>query len=87
MVFYNSYKLKAAEVEWDRRRYPRIGWRRLDSRLKKFSSTLRGILNGDSPSFYRTELESAVARNEGRKYRCMEYATAGYYGPRGQQIM
>src|ERR1700722_4262790 len=55
--------------------------------LKKFSSTLRGILNRDSPSSYRSELESAVARKEHCKYRCMEYATASYYGPRGQQVM
>jgi hypothetical protein len=87
MAFCNDHKLRDAKAEWARRGYPRIGWRRLDSRLKKFSSTLRGILKGESPSFYHTELELAVARREGRKYRCMEYATAGYYGPRGQQIM
>lgn len=30
-------KLKAAEIEWARRGYPRIGWRRLDTRIRKFA--------------------------------------------------
>jgi len=59
----------------------------LNSRLKKFSSALLGILNRDSPSFYRSELESAIASKEGGKYHGMKNVTAGYYGPRGQQIM
>jgi hypothetical protein len=55
--------------------------------IEGVSSALRGILDGTVPSFYLTELKSAVARKEGHKYRCMENATAGYYGPRGQQIL
>ena len=80
-------ELKDAETEWTRRGYPRISWQRLDSRLKEHSSTLRGILNGTSPSIYRTELELAVARKDNRKYLGIGNATAGYYGPRGQQIL
>ena len=79
-------KLKATETEWAQRGYPQIDWGRLDSRLQEFSPALRRILNG-SPSFYRSELESAIERKESRRYRCMENATAGYYGPRGQQVM
>ena len=80
-------ELEEAEAEWAQRGYPKIRWRRLSPRLQKFSPTLHDILNGNSPSFYRTELESAIARKEDRKYRCMENSTAGYYGPRGQQIL
>lgn len=80
-------KLKAAEIEWAQRGYPRIGWRRLDARMRKFAPALRDILNGGRPSFYRTELEAAVASRENPKYRCMGNATAGYYGPRGQEVM
>ena len=80
-------KLKAAKTEWALRKYPRIDWRKLDARLQKFSPALRAILNGATPSFYRSELESAVARRVNPKFRCMENATAGYYGPRGQQVM
>jgi hypothetical protein len=80
-------KLEAAKTEWAVRGYPRIGWRRLDARLQKFSRALRGILNGAIPSFYRLELESAVAGRVNPKFRCMENATAGYYGPRGQRVM
>lgn len=87
IAFCNAHKLKDSETEWARRGYPRIGWRRLSRRLGKFSSALRAILKGDLPSFYRSELESAVAKKEGRRYRCIENSTAGYYGPRGQQIM
>ena len=80
-------ELKEAETEWAQRGYPKIRWRRLSPRLQKFSPALLGVLNGNSPSFYRTELESAIARKEDRKYRRMENSTAGYYGPRGQQIL
>jgi hypothetical protein len=80
-------ELEEAETEWAQRGYSKISWRRLSSRLQKFSPALRGVLNGNSASFYRTELESAIARKEDRKYRCMENSTAGYYGPRGQQIL
>jgi hypothetical protein len=87
MAFCNAHKLKDAETEWARRGYPRIGWRKLDSRLIRFTSALRGILDGNSRSFYRTELETALTTREGRKFRCMDNATAGYYNPRRQQVM
>ena len=80
-------KLKAAKTEWALRGYPRIGWRRLDARLQKLSPALRATLNGATPSFYRLELESAVTRRANPKFHCMENATAGFYGPRGQQVM
>jgi hypothetical protein len=44
-------ELEDAESEWAQCGYPRIGWRSLSSRLEKFSSALRVILNGTSPSF------------------------------------
>jgi hypothetical protein len=80
-------ELEEAKTEWAQRGYPKICWRRLRARLQKFSPALRGVLNGNSPSFYHAELELAIARKEDRKYRCMENSTAGYYGPRGQQIL
>jgi hypothetical protein len=80
-------KLVAAKTEWALCGYPRIGWQRLDARLQKFSPALHGILNGAIPSFYRSELESAVARRVNPLFRCMENATAGYYGPRGKEVM
>ena len=80
-------ELEAAETEWAVRRYPAIDWQKLDARLQKFSPALRGILNGVTPSFYRSELASAVAERVNSKFRCMENATAGYYGPRGQRVM
>jgi hypothetical protein len=55
-------KLKAAKTEWALRKYLRIRWRRLDARLQKFSPALRAILNGAIPSFYRSELKSAVIK-------------------------
>ena len=65
-------ELKDAETEWTRRGYPRISWRRLNSRLKEYSSALRSILNGTSSSIYRTELESAVARKDNRNISALE---------------
>jgi hypothetical protein len=61
-AFCEAHKLKAAKTEWALRKYPRIRWRRLDARLQKFSPALRAILNGAIPSFYRSELKSAVTR-------------------------
>jgi hypothetical protein len=69
------------------RGYSRIDWQKLDARLQKFSPALCGILNGTTPSFYLSELELAVVRRVNSKFRCMENATAGYYGPRGQRVM
>jgi hypothetical protein len=80
-------KLQSAETEWTRCGYPRIGWRKLDARLQKFSPAFRDILEGVTPSFYCSELESAVASRVKPQYRGMEFSTAGYYGSRGQQIM
>jgi hypothetical protein len=80
-------ELEAAKTEWDARGYPRIGWENLDARLQNFSPALCGILNGAIPSFYCSELASAAAERVNSKFRCMENATAGYYGPRGQRVM
>jgi hypothetical protein len=63
-------ELEAAKTEWALCGYPRIGWRRLDAHLQKFSRALRGILNGAIPSFYHLELESAVARKANSQFRC-----------------
>jgi hypothetical protein len=80
-------KLEAAKTEWALCGYPRIDWQKLGARLQTFSPALCGILNGTTPSFYLLELESAVAGRVKRKFCCMENTTAGYYGPRGQQVM
>ena len=80
-------KLEAAKTEWALCGYPRIDWQKLDARLQTFSPALCGILNGTTPSFYLSELESAVTARVKPKFCCMENTTAGYYGPRGQQVM
>jgi hypothetical protein len=76
----------AAELEWVRRGYPRIGWRRLDARIPKFLPALGGILDGEisSPFLAQTKLarERKVPQTNGNGN-----GEAGYYGPRGSQIM
>jgi hypothetical protein len=76
----------AAELEWVRRGYPRIGWRRLDARIRKFLPALGGILDGEisSPFLTQTKLarERKVPQTNGNGN-----GEAGYYGPRGSQIM
>ena len=85
-AFCKDHQVEDAKIEWAQCGYPRIAWRRLHLRLKKKSLALRDIINGSS-SFFGTELQAAIDRKEARKYRCMENMTAGYYGPRGQQVM
>ncbi len=40
---WRARELEDAETEWARRGYPRIGWRKLDSRLTEFSPALRSL--------------------------------------------
>jgi hypothetical protein len=86
-AFCEAHRQKAAKTEWTRRRYPQIKWGRLDARLQQFSPALRDILNRETWSFYRSELRLAAAKGVKRQFRCMDNATAGYYGPRGKQVM
>jgi hypothetical protein len=80
-------KLKAAKIEWALRKYPRIGWRRLDARLQKFSPCPPRYFELSDPVVL--PLGTKVGRyKEGKpQFRCMENATAGYYGPRGKEVM
>lgn len=86
-AFCENHRKKEAQEEWTRLGYPRIAWRRLHLRLTKKASALREILTGCSFSFFRTELQAAVDRKEARKCRGIDNMTAGYYGPRGEQVM
>jgi hypothetical protein len=40
-----------------------------------------------TPSLYRSEQESAFISRTDPKHRCMEHATADYYGPRGVHVI
>ncbi|KAL6240235.1 hypothetical protein RBB50_012872 [Rhinocladiella similis] len=80
-------KLRAAELEWARRGYPRIGWRRLDFRIRSVLPVLRGILDGEISSSYLSQLNSVRGRRAVLKTSSIGNSKAGYYGPRGSQMM
>lgn len=80
-------KLRAAELEWARRGYPRIGWRRLDVRIRRVLPVLRGILDGEISSSYLSQLNSVRGRRAAPKTSNIGNSKAGYYGPRGSQMM
>jgi hypothetical protein len=79
-----AHKLKAAKAERTLRKYPWSSRPEFGARLRKFSPTLHGVLDGTILSFYRPELKLAVARRVNPKLRRMENAMAGYYGPCGE---
>ncbi|KAK5188855.1 hypothetical protein LTR96_010859 [Exophiala xenobiotica] len=76
----------AAELEWVRRGYPRIGWRRLDARIRKFLPALDGILDGEISSPFLAQTKLARKRKVPQTIGNGN-GEAGYYGPRGSQIM
>ena len=74
--FCEVHKPEDAMAESEQRGYPRFSWRILEDRIQKFAPALRDILDGVTPSFYRTQIQSAVASRRNPKYRGMEKATA-----------
>ena len=55
--------------------------------MSKKTSALRDIVTVRPSSFFRTQLQAEIAKRKTRKFPGLTNMTAGYYGPRGQQLM
>lgn len=86
-AFCEDHRRREAEKEWIERGYPRIAWRRLRARMSRKISAIRDIVTACAFSFFRTELQAEIAKKKARKYRGVTNMIAGYYGPRGHQLM
>ena len=86
-AFCEDHRRREAEKEWIECGYPRIAWRRLNARMSKKTSALRDVITVHVSSFFRTELQAEIAKRKSRKFRGVKNMIAGYYGPRGQQLM
>lgn len=86
-AFCRRHQLNSDKDEWIRRGYPTIVWRSIPRRLKARLPEIRALVKGDLSSIYREELKRAVGSREDHRFRCIDNAMAGYYGPRGQDAM
>lgn len=86
-TFCEDHRRMEAEIEWIECGYPRIAWRRLKARMSKKISTLRHIVIARASSFFRTALQGETVNRKARKSWGVTNMIAGYYGPRGQQLM
>jgi hypothetical protein len=71
---------RSAKIEWRERGYPNINWRSLKSRFRSFHSALNRVIS------------EGVQDNKPKKPRLsianqIPLATAGYYGPKGRELM
>ena len=86
-AFCENHRRREAEKEWIECGYPRIAWRRLKARMSKKISALRDVIIVRASSFFRTKLQAEAAKRQTRKFQGVTSMIAGYYGPRGQQLM
>ena len=92
--FCKAHRTRSARSEWEDKGYPKIDWTRFEERLAKFHATLKDILRGKRPSFYRNSYEDKLNARQNRTVQesltsgtGMEGLEPGYYGSRGAKIM
>ena len=91
--FCRAHKQQSANTDWESRGYPKIDWRHLDDRLRKFHPALEDVLRGARPSFYRNAFEDRVKSGKNRRMQQsivgseFEGLLPGYYGSRGARVM
>lgn len=77
--FCQAHRRKDARREWTRRGYPQIIWEFLEERFAKFHPVLDQVLQNDV-QYHNKNLKADVINQ-------VSLATAGYYGPRGLNLM
>jgi len=85
-----AHKQKTARVEWTSSGYPTIDWKLFPERLSDFNEIITKIIDNGIPSRYRNEFDHNI-RIQNIHRRLWEQIEspqmAGYYGPRGHEIM
>jgi hypothetical protein len=77
--FCEAHRRKDARRAWNRRGYPQIIWEFLEERFAKFHPVLDHVLQNDV-QHHNKSLKVDVINQ-------ISLATAGYYGPRGLNLM
>ncbi|KAK4147905.1 RTC4-like domain-containing protein [Dichotomopilus funicola] len=86
--FCEQHKLRSARRTWAEKGYPEIDWPGLDQRIEQHHDFLRGILEGETPSYYSDLFQEAVRSGQNRTLlRSDVNLTPGYYGMRGLNHM
>lgn len=86
--FCEQHKLRSARRTWAEKGYPKIDWPGLDQRIERHHDFLRGILEGETPSYYSDLFQEAVRSGRNRTLlRSDVNLTPGYYGMRGLNHM
>lgn len=85
--FCLAHRRKSANKQWETKRYPKIDWDKLDSRISKHHTYLENLINGAN-SHYRSILKAKIDQGLDRNQRTMtSNLMPGYYGPRGLRII
>lgn len=87
-AFCRLHKQKDAQIIRKNRGYPDVGWDDLESRMKKYQSFLREVLEGQRSSHYASILQDKIESGKERTIlKTDDNFTPGYYGPRGLRVM
>lgn len=91
--FCEEHKTKTAEKEWSDRGYPRIDWKGLDRRIRRYFPDIDRLLVPNSTSFYRNILAAKLKSGKAQNFRIMMFdddldnMSCGYYGTKGASRM
>ena len=81
--FCRSHRKTTALETWKAEEYPTINWAKLDSRISKHHSFIKGLIKG-ADSYYRERLAETVNAGKDRSLIKSEHnPIPGYYGTRG----
>jgi hypothetical protein len=92
-AFCRSHQVKDAKDEWVLRGYPMIDWDELQKRLKKHNKDIAKMIKEPERLHFRKEMEERNKKGRDRtllqhmKNEGLEGIGAGYYGPKGHDIM
>jgi hypothetical protein len=85
-----AHKWKTARAEWTRSGYPVIDWESFPKRLSDFDEIIRRTIDEGISSRHRDEFDHSMGIRNIR-HRLEEQIEssqrAGYYGPRGFEVM
>ncbi|KAJ5893755.1 hypothetical protein N7495_005446 [Penicillium taxi] len=87
--FCASHRQATAEKEWKAQGYPEIDWDTFTERAQTHFKYIQGLVNADTPSYYRNILDSAFKSGKALRLTLegdgVENISCGYYGTKGTQ--
>ncbi|KAI1949847.1 hypothetical protein LOZ57_002325 [Ophidiomyces ophidiicola] len=83
MEICRAHKKMTAESQRRERGYPVINWDTIEDRLTRLGSMIHSIIRAKTKSFFETSIENNLqSLSRGSDFHC-----AGYYGPKGLEII